>query len=111
MFWSNLLHDLNYDFAHVVQCAVKVYEEIVDTFSSFNVFEYSGVSIHQSRTCHSHTTTSPSRSSLLTTDSDIEMQEVDLGVDRDVEEEKWFVIHQTDWNYENNLSFDNSPSI
>lgn len=121
MFWGNLINDLNYDFANVIQCAVKVFEEIMESFSalSFNVFEYSGVYNHSPRTCHTQYTISPSRPSLSTTESDLEMQEVDLGAEQnverdivgDVDEKQWLVVHQTDWNYENNFSFDNSPSI
>ncbi len=112
MFWSNLLQDLNYDFAHVIRCAVKMYEEIVDTFSSFNVFEYKG----QPRTSRTIPILSHAISPSITpTESKIDMVDVDLrveqSVDNDVDEDQWCVIHSIDWNYEDNLSFDSSPSI
>jgi hypothetical protein len=91
----NVFQDINHDFAQIIQYAARIYDDMVSTISSlqmfeYDLFEYTPRSIHMRRT----------------TSSDIKQPDEQTDI-----ESQWCILQDVDWTYNDSLRVDNSTSI
>lgn len=103
MFFLNVFQDINHDFAQILQYAARVYDDVVTTISSLQLFEFE-TQIHPMlrRTTSSIVNTPDSFDTVSIVNSVNSVADV---------ENQWCVLQDTDWSYDDNLRFESSVSI